>query len=190
MKKRASNLLALTLFFLPAAVFAHSGHANHGFIDGLIHPFLGMDHLLAMLVVGIWSVLRARSIWLAPLSFVAMLTVGAVLGQNGLSAPQLEPLVAASVLVFGLMIALSIKLKEATSLTIIGGFALFHGMAHGGELSGDYTVLSGIVLGSALLHGLGMSFAHAFLKQHPQLAKRLGQLVAVLGGGLVLSVMI
>ena len=187
MKKYQSHLLAAVLLGLPVAAFAHTGQGDHGFLDGFAHPFLGMDHLLAMLVVGVWSVLHARNVWLAPLCFVTLLTAGAILGQHGVMVPQLEPLVAASVLVLGVMLMLPFKLALPAALAIIGGFALFHGMAHGGELSSGTSVLAGIVLGSALLHATGMAFAHFVLRSRPQLALRLGQVVAVLGGGLIVS---
>ena len=187
MKSSTAKLLAGALLVMPFAALAHTGPGAHGFADGFIHPFLGMDHLLAMLVVGIWSVLHARKVWLAPLCFVSFLAVGAVLGQNGVSEVQLEPLVAASVLVLGLMLTLPFSLGESAALAVIGAFAVFHGMAHGSELSNGGNVLVGIVLGSALLHATGMSFAHSVLKQRPLLTQRLGQLVAVLGGGLLLS---
>ena len=80
-----------------------------------------------------------------------------------------------------------LKLGVSTSLVLIGGFAAFHGMAHGGELSAGASVLVGIILGSALLHAAGMSIAHFFLKDHPQVVHRFGQVVAVFGGGLILS---
>ena len=187
MKKSAATLLALALLALPVAALAHTGQGDHGFFDGFAHPFLGADHLLAMLVVGVWSMLHARRVWLAPLVFVTLLTTGALAGQHGLQVPQLEPLVAASVLVLGVMLTLPTRIGSLSSLAIIGGFAFFHGVAHGGELSTGNSVLAGIVLGSALLHASGMAFAHFVLKSRPRLAHRLGQLVAVLGGGLVLS---
>jgi urease accessory protein len=182
--KRFATLL---LAAVPLAAFAHTGHGDHGFIDGFTHPFFGLDHLLAMLLVGVWSVLHARHVWLAPLAFVSLLALGAVLGQHDVIVPQLEPLVAASVLALGVMLTLPFRLGLSAALTVIGGFALFHGMAHGGELSSGNSVLAGIVIGSAVLHATGMAFAHVVLKSRPQLALRLGQLVAVIGGGLVLS---
>ena len=187
MKKSAATVLAVALLTLPAVTLAHTGQGDHSFLDGFTHPLMGVDHLLAMLVVGVWSMLNSRRVWLAPLVFVTLLTIGALAGQHGLQVPQLEPLVAASVLVLGVMLSLPFKLGSAASLAIIGGFALFHGVAHGGELSTGTSVIAGIVIGSALLHASGMTFAHFVLKSRPQLARRLGQLVAVLGGGLVLS---
>ena len=181
------RLAPLLLAILPFAAFAHTGQGNHSFIDGFAHPFFGADHLLAMLLVGAWSVLHGRQIWLAPLTFVTLLAAGAVLGQNGLFVPQKELLVAASVLTLGIMLTLPFRLGLAPALAIIGGFAVFHGMAHGSELSSGGNVLAGIVLGSALLHACGMAFAHLVLKSRPRLTLRLGQLVAVVGGGLMLS---
>ena len=186
----SKRFAALLLSALPLAAFAHTGHGDHGFIDGFTHPFLGLDHLLAMLLVGVWSVLHARQahqIWLAPATFVTLLAGGAALGRHGFIVPQLEPLVAASVLVLGIMLTLPFRLGLSAALAVIGGFALFHGMAHGGELEQGSTIMAGIVLGSAVLHGLGMGLAHFVLKNRPTLALRLGQLIAVVGGGLVLS---
>lgn len=186
----SKRFAALLLAALPLAAFAHTGHAGHGFLDGFAHPFLGLDHLLAMLWVGAWSVLHAqnaRQIWLAPLTFMALLAAGATLGQQGFVVPQLEPLVAASVLVLGLMLTLPLRIGMSAALAVIGGFALFHGMAHGSELQQGSTIMAGILLGSAILHGIGMGAAHFLLKSRPTLALRLGQLVALVGGGLVLS---
>ncbi len=184
MTKRIAPLL---LAMLPFAAFAHTGHGEQGFVDGFTHPFLGPDHLLAMLLVGVWSVLHARHVWLAPVTFVTLLASGAALGQHDFIMPQLEPLVATSVLVLGVMLTLPFRLGLSAALAVIGGFALFHGMAHGGELEQGSTIMAGIVLGSAILHGIGMGFAHFVLKSRPTLALRLGQFVAIVGGGLVLS---
>ncbi len=183
----SKRFLPLLLAALPLAAFAHTGHGDHGFMDGFTHPFLGLDHLLAMLLVGVWSVLNARQVWMAPLTFVALLAGGAFLGQHGIVVPQLEPLVAASVLVLGVMLMLPFRVGLSAALAVIGGFALFHGMAHGGELDQGSTIMAGIVLGSALLHAVGMGLAHFVLRNRPQLALRLGQLVAIVGGGLILS---
>ena len=187
MNKRFFNGLALILAIFPAVALAHTGQGNHGFADGFAHPFLGMDHLLAMVVVGMWSVLHTRKVWFAPTCFVIMLTIGAILGQHGFMVPKLEPLVAISVLVLGAMLTHPLKFGVSASLALIGGFAVFHGMAHGGELSAGANVLVGIVAGSVLLHVAGMSIAHTVLTNRPQLARGFGKLVTVLGGWLILS---
>ena len=86
MKTTASRLLAAALLALPLAALAHTGQGEHGFLDGFAHPFLGADHLLAMLVVGVWSMLHARQVWLAPLVFVTLLTIGALAGLRAAMA--------------------------------------------------------------------------------------------------------
>ena len=187
MSKTLSRLLAAALLAVPIAAFAHPGHPAHGFLDGFVHPLLGADHLFAMLLVGIWSVLNTRQVWLAPLIFVTLLAVGALAGQHGFAVPQLEALVAASVLGLGVMLSLRTQLPARAALAVIGGFALFHGMAHGGELAAGSTIMMGIVAGSALLHLIGMAAAHFVLQTRPHLALRIGQAAAVIGGGLVVS---
>ena len=187
MKPRTSLLLAAAVATLPALAFAHTGQGDHTFFDGFSHPFLGADHLLAMLVVGVWSVLNARRVWLAPLCFVTLLAAGALVGQHGFELPHLEPLVSASVLVLGVMLTLPFNPGLTAALAVIGGFAFLHGLAHGGELSSGGDVIAGIVAGSALLHACGMGYAHFVLKRRPLLTRRIGQAVALIGGGLVVS---
>ena len=190
MKKLIQVLLTAMACALPLAAQAHTGHGEQGFSAGFMHPFLGIDHLVAMLVVGIWSVLNLRRAWLAPLCFVALLTVGALAGQNGFSLPQQEPLVAASVFLLGLMLTKQFKLGTPAALVMIASFAFCHGLAHGSELSTGGSVLAGIVLGSILLHGIGMLLAQRLLLQQSVRVQRLGQAVALLGGGLFLNALI
>lgn len=187
MKTIATKLLATALLGLPLTVLAHSGHAEHGFVDGFAHPLLGLDHLAAMLLVGIWSVLHSQRVWLAPLTFVGLLTLGALAGQHGLALPQTEPLLAVSVLLLGLMLVRPLKPGNTTTLGLIAAFAFCHGLAHGSELQAGSAILSGMLLGSVLLHGSGMALAHLVLRQRAVWAQRLGQGVALFGGGLLLN---
>lgn len=187
------RLAAFLLCALPLAAYAHPGHAEHGFIAGLLHPFLGLDHLLAMLLVGMYSILRsrhARDAWRAPATFIAGLSGGALLGQLGVAWPPQEALIATSVLAFAVMLATPQRRAGIYPLLIIGGFALCHGIAHGGELGSGSAVLAGIICGSAVLHGCGMIFAQQVLSKRPQLTQRLAQLLALVGGGLLVSAMI
>ncbi len=187
MNKPTVMLLVAGFLCLPVVAIAHPGHAGDGFGVGFMHPFLGLDHLLAMVVVGIWSVLYSRRVWLAPLCFVSFLAIGALLGHGGLVVPQLEPLVAASVLVLGLMLTLPLGRGTSAPLAVIGAFALCHGMAHGGELGAAGGVLAGIVLGSAILHGAGMLLARHVLQQRESWANRFGQAVVLVGGFLLVN---
>lgn len=187
MNKHASHLVVAALLSLPFAAMAHTGEHGQGFADGFAHPFLGIDHLAAMLMVGIWSMLNSRRVWIAPLTFVLLLTLGALAGQQGFSIPQLEPLVAASVIGLGIMLTLPFKPGTTASLAVIATFAFCHGLAHGGELTGGSSVLAGMILGSALLHGIGMLIAQGVLQQRAGWTLRLGQAAALLGGGLLFS---
>jgi len=184
-----SILRISTILFLscPAITLAHTGLGEHHFADGLVHPFLGVDHLMAMVVVGIWGVLNGHRVWVMPVCFITFLGVGAVAGQSGYTAPALETIIAASVVAFGLMLALRLKPGVLTTMSLIGASAYFHGLAHGAELSTGLNVLAGIILGSALLHTLGIIIAMRFLMKRPEFSQRLGKTVALLGSYLVLS---
>ena len=149
---------------LPALTLAHVGADAAGHHDGLaagfMHPFTGLDHLVAMLAVGVWSALAAarpgwRSLAAAPLSFAALLWIGALLALGGASLPAVEPMIATSLLVLGLLVATRRALPTPAGMALVGSFALFHGAAHGGELVGS-TALAGMVLATGLLHGAGL----------------------------------
>jgi len=141
----------------------------------------------AMLAVGFWSALSTRRVWLAPLAFANMLLVGALLGMSGIALPALEPMVAATVLALGLLVATRAQFPGAVSAALAGGFAVFHGMAHGIEVSGasPVAVLVGMVAGTAVLHGLGLAAGlalHARSVWWPRLA---GAALALWGGALL-----
>ena len=156
-------LLAATLG-LSTLAQAHVGtdladHHALGLVDGFLHPFTGLDHLAAMLAVGFWSALSTRRVWLAPMAFANMLLVGAVMGLSGITLPALEPMVAATVLALGLLVATRAQFPGTVGAALAGGFAVFHGMAHGVEFSAVSPVaaLAGMVAGTAVLHGLGLA---------------------------------
>ncbi|MFC0711733.1 HupE/UreJ family protein [Azorhizophilus paspali] len=151
-------LLALTL--LPGAAFAHPGHGGNGLIAGLLHPLGGLDHLLAMLAIGIWAAQQPRSLKLAVLTtFLVALLGGFVLAMTGTGLPQMETGIALSVLLSGLLIACAARLPAPVALTLTVVFALFHGHAHGLEVSGNplgfaagfLTASLGLLLGGGLL---------------------------------------
>ncbi len=172
---------------LPLTAHAHTGLAGHTFSDGFIHPFIGLDHTLAMLAVGIWGAMRCHHAWSAPLCFILLLSLGVLAGQNGLSMPYLEPVLAASVLIFGLLLALPLYGIAPLPMLTIGAFAFCHGMAHGNELTASSVVLSGIIMGSAMLHALGIAGAVIVLQKRPQQTRHLGRLIVLCGGVLFAS---
>lgn len=177
------------LLLASSAAFAHAGHAGEqGFWAGFLHPFTGADHLLAMLAVGIWSAMTARHVWTAPLAFVSLLLVGALLvSSTGLGFPLLEPMIAASLLVIGLMLAMRARLPLAAGAGIIGLFALFHGAAHGAELALAHPVaaLSGMALGTALIHFAGILLGFFLNRQHVLWARTVGGVISLFGIGLL-----
>lgn len=152
------------VFFLPLLAQAHPGTLGHthGFVDGFAHPLTGSDHFCAMLAVGLWAVQRGGSaMWFLPLMFVSLMVVGGSIGMAGIPMGFVEPGIAASVLVFGLLVLSAIRLPLAASAILTGGFALFHGHAHGADMPGTASALSygaGFALATMALHLLGMSW--------------------------------
>ena len=153
--KKTAAVAALSLVATPA--FAHTGGTVLGFHSGVLHPVYGLDHLMAMVAVGVWSAAQpTRRAWHGPAVFVALLAVGALLGVNGVAIPMVEPGILASVIVLGLMIAAARWLPSAAGLAAIGGFALLHGHAHGTEATGALAgYMAGFMLASAMLHMSG-----------------------------------
>lgn len=184
------KFIASLLMFAALPVFAHSGHAEQtvSFIGGFIHPLTGLDHVLAMFAVGLWSAATARRIWLAPVSFTATLLAGALLAQSGLTLPAVEPTIAASVLLLGLLVMARSHLPEAAAAVMAAGFALFHGAAHGQELAAP-SALAGMVLATALLPCLGVAFG-LLLKSRSLWWQRIaGSGIALVGAGLAVGLM-
>ena len=190
MKNRAFILLGLLWPALPA--LAHTGalgdHVHTGFMAGLLHPFTGIDHLAAMLAVGVWSALAVRPVWVAPLAFVALLGAGALGGLAGVAVPWVEPMIAASLLVTGLLIATRAQWRVWAAALVAGLFAFFHGAAHGMELSGVGVAqaLAGMLIGSAALHLAGIGLGRRVFGPHRWLSAMAGGAVALLGSALLL----
>ncbi len=179
--------LALTLG--SGAAMAHSGHSGAGFAAGLAHPFTGLDHLLAMVAVGLLAARQpGAGRWALPAGFVLAMMVGALLGAAGVALPMQEAGVASSLLVFGVMIAWAARASLAVALPIVSLFALFHGGAHFAEMGQGtlVTYVGGFVLASVFLHGAGWVLGQ-WVPQHRAgvAAKRMvGGLIA--GTGLLL----
>ena len=187
---RGGFILAGLLF--PALAQAHSNEfLAYDCASGLAHPVHGPDHLATMIAVGLWAAqLGGRARWLLPVTFLGMMALGAVLGSQGFLLPGVEPTIAASVLVLGLVIASTLRLHLGVSAGMIALFALAHGMAHGAEIPAGSSVWAygaGFMAATAALHVLGLG-AGAFLnRRHPALARTLGAACALTGLGLLLS---
>jgi len=180
MKSRLLLALALSALSFSAAAHVGDAHDHGGFLTGFLHPITGLDHLAAMLAVGVWSAMTTRRLWIAPVSFAALLLGGALLAQSGVAFPAIEPMIAVSMLVVGLLLAARVKLPEAGGAVLVGAFALFHGAAHGQELT-DGTALAGMVLGTALLHAAGIAIGLGLQRTSPWLPRLAGGAVALMG---------
>ncbi len=163
---------ALALLLTPAIAFAHPGHGDNGLIAGISHPIGGLDHLLAMLAVGLWAAQqKGAARWALPCTFVGTMLFGGLLGFEGLNLPALESGIAASVLALGLAVALAVRPPLSMAVTATALFALFHGVAHGLELpdmSSPWAYAAGFVAATAALHAVG----YAVVRVLPQAAAR------------------
>ena len=176
---------------------AHTGaefHIHNSFLSGFAHPVFGLDHLSAMVAVGLWSALAARRagpelLW-GPLGFAAMLLAGAVLGLQGVALPAVEPMIAASLLVTGLLVVSRLRVPGVVAALVVGVFAVFHGVAHGDELAGSdsaWQTLAGMMTATVLLHCAGLAAGWALRHCGAWLARAAGAGVAVFGGALLLQ---
>lgn len=150
----------------PGAALAHSG-AGHlgGFAAGLAHPLLGLDHLLAMLGVGLWASRlgmqgRPRALWAVPLAFVAAMALGGGAALAGLALPGVELGIAGSVLLLGLLVAAPFLVPTGAAMALVAAFALFHGHAHGLEMPAaaqPAAYAAGFLAATAALHAAGVA---------------------------------
>ena len=188
-----SSFFALGLAALPTAAFAHAGVGSQDLAHGLMHPVGGLDHVLAMLAVGTLAfVLGGRALWLVPLSFVGMMAAGFVLGANGIALPHAELAIALSSIVIGGLAAVGRRLPLAVAMALVGGFATFHGWAHGAEMpveSGTLPYALGFMATTAMLHvtaiAAAMGVAATTGKYGRPIAQVLGGVFAIGGTGIL-----
>lgn len=178
---RAALALAASVF--SSAALAHPGH-GHGVAAGLLHPLQGLDHLLAMLAVGIWAArLGGQARWQMPASFIGFMLVAAGLAMAGVALPLAETGIAASVLLSGLLLAFSIRLRTQAGAIVVALFAVFHGYAHGlemPELASPWLYASGFALATAALLGLGLLIG-AGLRRREWVLPAAGSAIAACG---------
>ncbi len=190
-----STLTTLALFIL-APIF-HSA-TDSGALSGFLHPLLGLDHLLAMVTVGLLSAqMGGRAIWTVPAAFVSVMVIGGILGIVGLGLPLVELGIAASVVVLGMALAAKQGIPIAVAMTFVGLFAIFHGHAHGTELpsvaSTTLYIISyvvGFVVATAGLHVIGALLGTMAVrtKRGDMTLRVAGALIALAGVGIVTGV--
>jgi urease accessory protein len=181
--------LAGAATILPSAALAHTGHGETaGLLHGFMHPVGGLDHVLAMVAVGILAYqLGGRALWLLPAAFVTVMSIGWAFGVAGWRPPSVEIGIAASVIVAGAAIALNLRTSAAIAAAVVGVFALFHGFAHGMEMpqaGSAAAYAAGFAAATAMLHLVGIGFGRT--------ATRLsrghgGGLLRVAGGAMALA---
>ncbi len=184
---RARLALTAIVALLPVTALAHTGHGQTGFAAGIAHPVGGIDHLLAMVAVGLWAALAGGAArWAAPAAFLAAMQVGAALGLAGLPVPAVEPAIVASVMVLGAAVALASVPSLGLALPVIALFGLVHGAAHGIEAPkgglGGYAL--GFLMATAGLLLGGLALGSGLPRMPVRIA---GAAVLALGAGLAVS---
>jgi urease accessory protein len=181
------KLLISMMLIIPSVTFAHVADNIGGFNAGLSHPVLGMDHLLAMLSVGILSAqMGGKWVWKVPLTFVLVMLIGGMLGMEGINVMSVELGITLSVLILGIAIASEKKLPPILAMVFVGIFAIFHGHAHGTEmpyLADPVPYACGFVAGTAAIHILGVLISYLLqkLKNGKSVLRYLGMSIASVG---------
>ncbi|MFC1810396.1 HupE/UreJ family protein [Patescibacteria group bacterium] len=161
--KKLLFLFGLILLLIPQAALAHN-IGGSGILSGITHPLLGLDHLLAMVAVGVISTQMGRkTIWKVPATFIVFMLIGGIIAILGLILPAVEIAIALSVLVLGVAIAFSKKIPGIWAMLFVALFAIFHGHAHGEEMpvianAGLYAI--GFISSTTLLHISGVLIGH------------------------------
>ncbi|MFM1895582.1 MAG: nickel transporter [Pseudomonadota bacterium] len=180
-------ILAVIAFLASSAAWAHTEEGVvGGFISGFLHPIYGLDHVVAMVAVGMWGTfLGSPGIWLLPVVFPLVMAMGGALGVLGVPLPLVEMGIASSAVVLGMMVVLAARPPLWVAAVIVGIFAVFHGHAHGTELPGASNPLSyaiGFVLATGLMHLAGIGIG--VLTRWPAgalLVRGGGGIIAILG---------
>lgn len=189
-KNKSVFLLLGVAALVPSVALAHPGHVHEmSLMQGLLHPLTGLDHVLAMTAVGLWAAQQGgRALWAWPLTFVTVMLAGGLLGMEGFALPAIEPVIAASVFVLGLLVAGSTAMPVWAGAALVGLFALFHGNAHGLEAPANGAgalYAAGFVASTALLHVAGLGLGFAMANTRAQGLMRAGGLVTASIGGIL-----
>lgn len=155
------RLLTAAALLAPVPAFAHgAGDHVHGVVAGLMHPVGGMDHILAMVAVGLWAgLMGGRAVLALPALFLGGMALGGALGMAGTGLPMVEAGILASVIILGALVAASARLSLAVALPVVAAFGMLHGNAHGLELAAGNGALGyalGFLVATAGLHAAGV----------------------------------
>jgi urease accessory protein len=197
MRRAIPATLAAVIVLIPTVALAHAGHGDtSGLVYGFTHPITGIDHVLAMVAVGVLAAqFSGPALWLIPLSFIGVMTVGGALGIAGLPLPFAELGVTLSVVGLGLAIAFPFRSQMLAAMALVGLFALCHGHAHGAEMPAAASALyytAGFIGATALLHTTGMGLGLLFGPEAGWLGHRVvqagGSAIALFGTAILIGV--
>jgi urease accessory protein len=186
-------VLLLATLMVPSLAHAHVGVSEtSGFLHGMGHPLSGLDHIFAMVAVGLWAAqMGGRGIWAIPLTFITVMALSAVLGIVGINMAFAEIGIVASVLALGVLIAASVRPPLAVSIIIVGLFAMFHGYAHGAEMPETASGIAygaGFLIATGFLHACGIGLGIAIQKlATPKIVRFAGVAIVLCGGVLLVS---
>lgn len=182
-------MFLLSLFLLPSTASAHQETGTvWGFTSGFIHPLTGLDHIAAMVAVGLWGAfLGAPAMWVLPVVFPLVMAFGGALGVLGVPLPGVEIGIALSSVILGIMVASGAHPPPWVAALIVGTFAIFHGHAHGAEMpkaANATTYAVGFVIATGLLHLSGIAFGLLVRwSWGKQLVRLVGGAIALIGFG-------
>jgi urease accessory protein len=186
-----SSILAASLLLAASPALAHTGNDLGGLTSGLLHPITGLDHVVAMIAVGLWGgILGAPSVWLLPIVFPMVMALGGAAGIAGVALPGIETGIALSGAVLGLMVLFAARPPLWVAATLVGLFAIFHGHAHGAELPASanpaiYAI--GFVVATGLLHLTGIGLGQLGKWRAGRVTVRVTGAVIALAGGAFLT---
>ncbi|MDQ1268437.1 MAG: urease accessory protein [Campylobacterota bacterium] len=159
--------ILLMLLSLSALAFGHTAFLqNSGFGSGFLHPMGGLDHVLAMVGVGIVAFFAAKKGYFLLFAFIASMVISAILGFIGLEMPFVEEGILLSIAVVFALIGFAKKMPLGAIVAVVAFFGLFHGFAHGAEFqSGNFAAyMTGFTLSTLFLHLSGIALAYAYMK--------------------------
>ncbi len=192
MKKRYIYLMVALGSTLAVPLMAHDlTGRSYSFVAGFLHPFSGLDHFVAMIVVGIWAAMIAGRAFLAlPLAFILSMIAGFGLALIGAELPSTEAMIAFSCLALGLIAVFKLRVPVAAAMGVVAGFGIFHGFAHGSETHGaeNMPFLIGMVLATLILQIFGIFLVRLLGEKNKVYLQYLGGGVALLGAMLFISV--
>jgi len=193
LKSALHSTFVLRIFFLlwPMAALAHTrGGEATGFFSGLEHPVSGLDHVLAMVAVGLWGAqLGQPAIWILPVTFPIVMAFGGMLGLMGVTLPGIEVCIALSAIALGFMVLREAKPNLWAAAMLVAFFAIFHGHAHGTELPDGANALLysiGFVMATGTLHAVGIGIGTIHRWPRGRLALRVAGTAVMAGGGVFL----